>query len=110
MNLIIDTEKKTVVVHGSCTFEAIEAAVKAVDPNRWASYRLTCENVSIADYGTFRTAAQKKAMLDSWPDNVGWNGEKLPKNTVRDLTVCPFPFPLSPEPTKFKYPSFEDRR
>jgi hypothetical protein len=65
MKLIIDTEKKTVVVHGSCAFEAIEAAVKAVDPENWPLYALTCENVSIS---------------------------------------------LPCEPTKFKYPSFEDRR
>lgn len=86
MKITIDTEKKTAVVHGEAAFEEIVDLLKMLAPEEWASYRLTCENVSIADYNTIGIAMQKKAMFDNLPGNIGWDGEVLPKNTVRDLT------------------------
>jgi hypothetical protein len=89
MKITIDTGRKTVVVHGEAAFEEIVNIVKMVCPEEWASYRLTCENVSIADYNEIGIAIQKKAMFDNLQGNIGWDGEKLPKNTVRDLTYSP---------------------
>ena len=88
MKITTDTEKKTAVVHGEADFEEVVNIIKAVCPVGWNSYRLTCENVSIADYNTIGIAIQKQAMFDSL-QNIGWDGEVLPKNTVRDLTFTP---------------------
>ena len=67
MKITLDTGRKTVVVHGEAAFEEIVNIVKMVDPEEWASYRLTCENVSIADYNEIGIAIQKKAMFDNFP-------------------------------------------
>ena len=88
MKITLDTEKKTAVVHGEADFEDVVNVIKSVCPVGWNSYRLTCENVSIADYGNISTAIQKQNMFDCIA-NLGWNGEVLPKNTVRDLTYSP---------------------
>ena len=48
MKITIDTTEKTAVVHGDASFNEIEAILKAVDPERWAIYRLSCQNVSFS--------------------------------------------------------------
>ena len=79
MKITIDTNAKTVIVHGEATFKEIESFLRILAPESWNSYRLTCQNVSIADYGIMGQACQKQAMIsgERFPvteTNLAWNG------------------------------------
>lgn len=85
MKITIDTNAKTAIVHGEATFKEIESFLRIIAPESWNSYRLTCQNVSIADYGTVGQALQKQAMIDGERFPVtettrSWNGAVMDFN------------------------------
>jgi hypothetical protein len=73
MKITIDTEQKTAVVHGYASLCEVEDFIKAVFPLGWRLIPIT--------------QTGEEAMMDYL--NLGWNGEILPPNTVRDLTYKP---------------------
>ena len=70
MKITIDTKSKTAIVHGYASHCEIEDFLKAIFPLGWRSIQVE----------------QTDEDAITGESNLGWDGENLPENTVRDLT------------------------